>query len=160
MARALAANYSTEYIDSVLVTPAGTGWGARRADADALNAADGAGAALLARAEAALAAMPFFVIVERYDESLALVEHASCWRDDRHAPPPPRRADAGAIAPAALAAARRYFALDTKLYEYANALLDARLARMRRDRAAGVVCRLVPPLAASGCATVCFGGPS
>ena len=123
-ARALAANYSAREIAAgFFVGPRAAGWGASRAQADALNG--GAGRALLGAARAALDAMPFFVLVERYDESVALLRHATCWRAPAY-----RETDGGggggggvssprarldALPAEVDAAARRYLALDMEL---------------------------------------------
>ena len=61
-----------------------------------------------------------------------------------------------ALSPAALGAARRYSSLDWELYRFATQLFETRLARMHRDRAAGIVCRLEGPIARDGCSTVCY----
>ena len=65
--------------------------------------------------------------------------------------------DGGGSWPIALCSAtpNRYLALDLELYHFASRIFDARIARMRHDRARGVVCRLEAPLAAPGCTTIC-----
>lgn len=202
--RALAGNFSGDYVSGLFRNPP-KHVDPRIARADAARA--GADGALLATALARLEAMPFFVLVERYDASVALLRHATClktlyatrrcaahvqaikvrcvadrgsagacrdtviaarWGNATHhaACDDNSIADertwstvpADALTERVLAASRRYHALDHALYERATELFEERLAAMRRDRDAGIACRLAAPLLEdAACETVCYG---
>ncbi|KAH8073278.1 hypothetical protein JL721_3265 [Aureococcus anophagefferens] len=83
--RALTGNYSGQYVAGLFHHPPSmrTREPSRQSPAElraAMDAYNAHGADLLERAKRHLEAMPFFVLVERYDESVALLRHATCLR--------------------------------------------------------------------------------
>lgn len=83
--RALTGNYSGQHVAGLFHHPPSmrTREPSRQSPAElraAMDAYNAHGADLLERAKRHLEAMPFFVLVERYDESVALLRHATCLR--------------------------------------------------------------------------------
>jgi len=76
--RALAGNFTGNYVSGLFHNPPG----ARTTPAELRRAARARNGdeSLLRTAVANLEAMPFFVLVERYDASVALLRHATCLR--------------------------------------------------------------------------------